>query len=393
MSDLTKHLPDSPGVYIFKNENGKVLYIGKAGNIKKRVESYFHRSKDIKIKNLLDQIRKIDYKKTDTAIEALILESKLIKHFKPPYNIREKDDKSFLYVEITKDKVPRVILVRGRDKKEGRRYGPFTSASSIREAMRIIRRIFPYNVHQPSRIATLKRPCFDNQIGLCPGTCTEVADAKDIKRNLRHIRLFLEGNKKQVLRLLKHEMGVEAERLNFEIAAKIKRQIFALQHIQDIAVITKDNLGNTVGTSQRIEGYDVSNISGNLAVGSMAVFINSKPDVEEYRKFKIRTLKKPNDVGMLREILERRFSNDWPIPDLVLIDGGRAQVNVALDVIGEFGLKLPVVGIAKGKARKKNEFIGRIPEKVSRNVLIQLRDEAHRFAINYHRKLIRKQFV
>lgn len=179
-----------------------------------------------------------------------------------------------------------------------------------------------------------------------------------------------------------------SKNLEFEKAEKIRRQIFALQHIQDVALINDSEIGPVTGHTTRIEGYDISNISGTSAVGSMAVFTNGKPDKDEYRKFKIRTITQPDDVGMLREMLLRRFRHtEWPMPDLILVDGGKAQVNAAKTALEEFGLKIPVVGIAKGPKRKKNEILGKIPKDINGKTLIGVRDETHRFAIGYHRKL------
>ncbi len=166
-----KKLPETPGVYLMRDAGGHVLYVGKAGNLRRRVSSYFERPHDMRIQALVTKIRSIDYEKTDTALEALIREAELIKTFMPPWNVREKDDKSFLYIEITKEKFPRVVLVRGKDADRGRRFGPFTQASSAREAMRILRRIFTWSTHDPETAGKFARPCFDAEIGLCPGTC------------------------------------------------------------------------------------------------------------------------------------------------------------------------------------------------------------------------------
>jgi len=383
-----------------KNASGEILYVGKAGNLRRRVASYFSRAHDSRIEKLVSGIKKIDYKKTDTAIEALILEAELIKKYKPPFNVREKDDKSFLYVEITKDEFPRVLLARGKSRAGGERFGPFTSASNIREAMRILRRIFQWSTHQVAlsakRQAPSVRPCFDYEIGLCPGTCVGAISRKDYLKNINNLKLFLEGKKKKVLRNFEKEMNEAAEKLDFEKAEKLRRRIFALKHIQDVALIGGEEFPHSTfhppHSRYRIEGYDISNISGTSAVGSMVVFKNGEPDKNEYRKFKIRTIFQPDDIGMLKEVLTRRLSrrppvSSWPLPDLILIDGGRGQVNVAKQVLGESSLKIPVVGIAKGPKRKKNEFLGLIPAEVTKETLIRVRDEAHRFAISYHKRL------
>lgn len=399
-------LPDSPGVYFMKDAQGRLLYVGKAGSLKRRVSSYFLRPHDTRIQKMVSEIRAIDYEDTDTALEALILESRLIKKFQPPFNVKEKDDKSFLYVEITKDKFPRVLLVRGKNLVRGVHlaprparfvgFGPFTSASSIREALRIIRKIFPWSIHPADKIGTYKRPCFDYEVGLCPGTCIGVVSRTEYLKNIHNIKLFFDGKKLQIVIALKKEMKQASASLEFERAEKLQRQIFALQHIRDVALIQDSQISvpDEEGKPKvRIEGYDISNISGTSAVGSMVVFENGAPNKSEYRKFKIRTFDASNDVGMMREVLRRRFQNSWPLPQVILIDGGAPQVNVAHRVLAEFSLAIPIVGIAKGPERKKNEFIGTIPAGITPIMLIRVRDEAHRFAISYHKKLRSAKFL
>lgn len=416
-----KKLPDSPGVYLMHGADGRVLYVGKAGNLRRRVSSYFERPHDVRIETLVRKIARIDFKKTDTALEALILEAELIKKFTPPYNVREKDDKSFLYIETTKEKFPRVLLVRGqsnmRDMKHGARggaggrWGPFTSASNVREALRILRRIFPWSTHDPERVGTFARPCFDCEIGLCPGTCVGAISREDYLKNIEHLKLFLDGKKKRVLGALAKEMNAASKKMEFEKAEKLRRRIFALQHIRDTALIADSEVvaghGNGAEQSYRIEGYDISNISGTAAVGSMVVFENGEPNKDEYRKFKIRTIFQPNDVGMLTEMLERRFKraaaggkrneagerHSWRLPDLVLIDGGIAQANAAKKVLMRAGLRIPILGIAKGPERKRNDILGAIPKWTDKKTLIKVRNEAHRFAIGYHKSLRGRNFL
>ncbi len=397
--NLYARLPETPGVYIMKDGAGKILYIGKAVNLRRRVSSYFVRPHDARIEGLVKEIKKIDFKKTDTGIEALILESELIKRHQPPFNIKEKDDKSFLYVEITGEKFPRVLLARGKDKPNGKRYGPFPSASSIREALRIVRKIFPYATH-PEPPKPQSRPCFDYQIGLCPGTCIGAIARKDYAKNTRNIRLFLEGKKERIVKDLEREMETASKALNFERAGELKRQLFALRHIQDVALIKEDRMSDIrnsklgiQNSAKRIEGYDISNISGKSAVGSMVVFTDNEPDKKEYRKFKIKTVLQPDDFGMLREVLERRLKNSWPLPDLFLIDGGRGQVSAVREILKKASLTIPVVGVAKGPKRKRNDIVGKIPEFTGLQTLIKVRDEAHRFAIAYHRKVRNRTFM
>jgi excinuclease ABC subunit C len=400
--NLWKTLPDSPGVYVMKDDSGEVLYVGKAGNLKRRVSSYFLRPHEYRLEKLVQSIDKIQFYCTDTAIEALILEAELIKKYKPFYNVREKDDKSFLYVEITKEKFPRVLLTRGKEKMElehGKStfFGPFTSATNIREALKILRRIFPWSTHPPEKIGTLKRPCFEYEIGLCPGTCIGAISREDYLRNIKNLKLIFEGKKEKILKSLNKDMKSAAKKEEFERAMELRRQIFALNHIRDVSLIQEEGPAFE-STKSRIEGYDISNISGTSSVGSMVVFINGYPDRNEYRKFRIKTLTGANDVGMLKEVLRRRFSHagetgSWPLPNLILIDGGVGQANGAKQVLNEMGLNIPIVGLAKGAKRKRNDLIGRKPEGIDLETLIKVRDEAHRFAISYHKNLRGRNFM
>jgi excinuclease ABC subunit C len=310
-----------------------------------------------------------------------------------------------LYIEVTKDKFPRVFAVRGKDGFSGKRYGPFTSASSTREALKILRKIFPWSTHDPEQIGKFERPCFDYEIGLCPGTCIGAITREDYLKNIDRLKLFLEGKKKQVIRALEKDMEAAAKSLDFEKAAKFRHQWFSLKHIRDTALISESDVSSVKIPEQsyRIEGYDISNISGASAVGSMVVFENGEPNKNEYRKFKIRTIFKPNDVGMLTEVLERRFhrhaqdniagedgmikADAWALPNLILIDGGIAQANAAKKVLMRAGIKIPILGIAKGSERKRNDILGAIPKGVTKETLIKVRNEAHRFAIGYHKAL------
>lgn len=381
-------LPETPGVYIMKNKAREIIYVGKAVNLHRRVASYFMNSHDSRIEALVNEIDKIDYESTDSALEALILESKLIKKYEPKYNIKDKDGKSFLYVLITKEKFPRVMLVRGSEKtNKGTYFGPFTSASSIRKGLAIIRKIFPWADHGMPKNPQSSKPCFNYQIGLCPGTCISAISNLDYAKNISNIKLFLEGKKKRIIGNLAREMKEESKAMEFEKAAYLRGKIFSLQHIHDTALIEENKIAR-IGeyTPNRIEGYDVSNISGTSAVGAMVVFIDGIPKESEYRLFKIRTLEGPNDTGMIHEIIERRFKNNWPLSDLILIDGGVGQVNSARKAMQNLGFSVPVVGIAKGKDRKGNRFVGMVPEFTEKKILIAVRDEAHRFSRNYHIK-------
>ncbi|RJQ26038.1 hypothetical protein C4565_07420 [Candidatus Parcubacteria bacterium] len=406
-SELYKHISENPGVYIMKNANGEILYIGKAGNLKRRVSSYFLRPHDARIEKMVSQIHLIETRETGSALEALILESALIKKHQSPFNIREKDDTSFLFVVVTKELFPRVLLVRGKDlsKINGIVFGPYVSASSIREALRILRKIFPWNIHEGAKIGAYKKPCFEYEIGLCPGICIGEINSIEYKKMIRKLILFFEGKKDIILGELEREMRQASKKMEFELANKLKKQIFALTHIRDTALISEDKLkienlpagrqGSKLKIgAQRIEGYDISNISGTSAVGSMVVFVDGLPVKSQYKKFQIKTVEGPNDVKMLREVLLRRFKHtEWEFPQCILIDGGKPQVNETIKTLRELGITIPIVGIAKGEKRDKNEFIGSIPKGVSEKTLIFVRDEAHRFAIKYHKELRAKKMM
>ncbi len=398
-----KSLPSSPGVYIFKNKDGEILYVGKAASLKDRVGSYFQgRSGYARpIEMFIDQVIVIDTKKTDTVLEAYILEQGLIKKLQPKYNAMGKDGKSFCYVAVTKEDFPKFIILWETDlekdkagdkngEKYSKIYGPYISKRNIEISLKILRKIFPYH----SKPQKTEKGCLDFQIGLCPGPYAGEISRKDYLKNIRGIRMILEGKKKSLISKMKKEMEASSHKNEFEKAAESRNQIFSLQHIQDIALISDDKRSIADGTDKRIriEGYDISNISGTHATGSMVVFDNStgelKSDKNEYRKFRIRTVKGANDVGAMEEVLLRRLKNNWPRPNLIILDGGAGHLNMARRVLRSFHLEIPLLAVAKGPDRRNFDLrsYGTVPE-ISKNTIEQVRDEAHRFAISYHKKL------
>ncbi len=412
IKEKIKKFPKTPGVYLMKDAAGKIIYIGKATSLRDRVKSYFDRPHDRRLENLVAEIAKIDFQKTPTVIEALILEANLIKKYLPKYNIKEKDDRSFLYVVFTREKFPRIILLRGlelarmspaeKKKQIAKLFGPYTSASSLRAALDILRRrIFPF------RDCTVmpKRPCLYYNLKQCSAPCADLISQKDYRRLIRNLILFFEGKKEKIIKNLKKEMATASRQENFEEAAQLRNQIFSLEHIQDVAVIKSDEAKNRIekfgiNIFGRIEGYDISNTSGTSATGSMVVFENGKQNKNEYRKFRIKTLTTPNDVGMMKEVMTRRLKHttDWPLPDLILVDGGWGQINAVREILTERKIKIPILGIAKGFDRKQDRLIAdpknpeliRIAE-LHKDILLKVRDEAHRFAIGYHKTLRRKK--
>jgi len=397
-------LPDSPGVYLMKNKKNQIIYIGKASSLKKRVNSYFTNARNAKTEKLISKISKIDYKKTGSILEATILEANLIKEKQPKYNIKQKDDKSFLYIVVTKDDFPKILIKRGREKSKNPNlyqavFGPFTNQKTVRSVLKLSRKIFPYSTCEPPKNNVVKKPCFYYQIKKCPGVCIGAISKKDYNKIIKNFILFFQGRKKQIIQNFKKEMQALSKKQKFEKAAKLKNQLISLNYINDISLMQKDQTLKLI-SFPKIEGYDVSNISGQTATGSMVVFQNNQPNKKKYRRFKIKNKQAKNDTKMLKEVLQRRFQHKkWIKPDLILVDGGKAQVNAALAVFRKNKLKIPVVGIAKGQKRKKNKLIfgpmikkSRQKIQKNKNLLIQVRNEAHRFAIKYHRKLRKIDF-
>jgi len=420
-----KKLPVTPGVYLMKDRAGKILYIGKALNLKRRLESHFTRPHGAHIERMLREVRRIDYEETKNGLEALLREAMLIRHYHPSYNIIDQDDRSFLYVRFTREPFSRVLTLRGKERSDSsnppftREYGPFVHPGQLHDALKILRRIFKYSTHAPEEIKKLSRPvrglarvsdaspkglgevisngarpCFEYEIGLCPGTCAGLIAKDEYRKIIRRLISIFDGKRSAVAREFKHEMSSAAKNLDFETAAKLRRQIFALEHIRDTAFLGNDTIREPkTGRPFRIEGYDISNISGDSAVGSMVVFINGTPERNEYRKFGIKTVRGSNDTAMLREVIARRLGNPWPLPQLFLIDGGVPQVNAVMRVLKRTHVSIPVVGIAKGPERKRNDIIGVLPPEVSFQTAIRVRDEAHRFAIAFHKKRRTKNFL
>ena len=439
-------IPETPGVYFFLGapsrkggvRSGKILYIGKAAILRDRVRSYF--SPDLmdgrgeRIVHMVEQAKSIEWRETDSVLEALILESSLIKTHKPGYNSISKDDKSFNFVVITKETFPRILLVRGKELEERARgsaategsqsrtpgmiFGPFPHGLQLRIAMKIIRRIFPYRDEKCTSCAEQLRqraqgirhkvckPCFNRQIGLCPGVCTGEISQKEYRRTIRHIKLFFQGKKKILIRELEREMKMAAREERFEMAHMYKRQIFALRHIQDVALIRDeyrvplaDRRKESSGAARRIEAYDSAHLRGQAAYGVMVVVENGEPQKAEYRLFRIRSAKAGDDPGALREVLSRRFAHtEWPMPRLIAVDGARAQMSAAEKILTGFGAKIPIVGVVKDAHHRPCEV--RAGANASKDMIqsyereiLLANAEAHRFAISQHRKTMRGSLI
>ena len=408
--------PDKSGVYFFK-KGKNILYIGKATSLRDRIKSYF--SKDLintRGPLILDMVFKADnikWKVSQSVLEALILEANLIKKHQPYYNTREKDDKSFNYVVITDENLPKVLIIRGSNLEHrvfNKIYGPYTSGTQLREALKIIRKIFPFLDDKSKNYMEFYR-----QINLVP----DLEDKKMYLQNIRNIKLFFSGKKKQIFKNLKKEMKGYAKLHEFEKAGEIKRQLFALQHINDIALLRaasreqenfpRSSLPGVPGGShtdknfpvlvRRIEAYDIAHMGGKNMVGVMVVVEDGEPTKSEYKKFKIRTQSGANDTGALAEVLERRLAHkEWAYPDLIVVDGGTAQLNAGQKVLEKLSasrrIKIPIVSVVKDERHKPKAIMGNgeFATKYKRAILLA-NSEAHKFAIAYHKKIRNKNFL
>ncbi|MDO8572410.1 MAG: GIY-YIG nuclease family protein [bacterium] len=408
-----KKLPREPGVYFFTGAGGKILYIGKATSIRERVRSYF--GKDVantrgpQIVSMIEKAKIIKFQKTDSVLEALILEAELIRKHRPLYNTKEKDDRSFNHIVITDEDFPRVLIIRARELQTKNYklktiFGPFPRGGILKDATKIIRKIFPFRdtcVPATTLMAQvglpgIGRPCFNRQIGLCPGVCTGEISPEEYRARIKNLKLFLRGRKKDVVRNLTKEMRALSKRQEFEKAGEIKRTLFALTHIQDIALLKRHlSIQSEALDGFRIEAYDVAHISGKYLVGVMTVVEDGETAKDEYRKFKIKSFQGVDDTRALKEVLERRLAHpEWQYPKLIVVDGGKAQKNAAEVVLRAAGVSIPVVGVVKDEHHRPKEILGiakvrpwgALRSDLEHSILLA-NSEAHRFAIKYHREV------
>ncbi|MBU1862642.1 MAG: excinuclease ABC subunit UvrC [Candidatus Omnitrophica bacterium] len=406
-----KTLPHTPGVYIMKDAKGGTLYIGKAGRLRNRVRSYF--SKQIsspKLEILQKKVDRIEYISTPTEIEALLLEAHLINTHHPRYNTLLKDDKRYPLLKMSGEEYPRLTITRRKEGKKGKYYGPFTDATLLREAVLFINTIFPIR----KCVKLPRTPCLYYHLQQCLAPCfREVKTEYDCY--IKEIHHFLRGNKKSVIEFLKGKMKEAAGSLRFEEAALCKRQIKALETLR-LRAFTVADPGASITLSgsielkkilalkkapERIMCFDVSNIQGKWAVASRVSFYREVADKENYRRYKIRTVHRIDDYAMIREALSRTLTGlkngrESFKPDLIVIDGGKGHLNVALKVLKQEGFDtIPCIALAKEfeevftpKSQKPAALIQNGP---AHNLLRRIRDEAHRFAISYHRSLRKKE--
>lgn len=422
-------IPDKPGVYFFlehskglSKKEKNIIYIGKATSLRDRVKSYFLKdllnTRSSFILDMIVKAEKIEWEETDSVLEALILEANLIKKYKPKYNIKEKDNKSFNYLCITRDKIPKILIIRGRglNKKDYiKSYGPFPNGVQLKEAMKIIRRIFPYIDNDSNKKNNRE---FYRQLGLVPDITTNrsafqkvlgrggrepvpdhsekhfSSSLNEYKNNIKNLKLFFEGKKKSIVINLKKEMLAFAKKREFEKAGEIKKRIFALNHINDVALI-KEEISGSRTSRNRIEAYDIAHMGGKNMVGVMTIVEDGEVNKNEYRKFIIRTQDGSNDTGALEEILSRRLKHiEWGLPDLIVVDGSTAQVNVAKRVLSRYQFRIPIVGVVKDNHHKLKAIIGDEKNiKIYKKQILLANSESHRFAITFHKQKRNKSFL
>ena len=409
-------LPVDPGVYFHKNAEGEIIYVGKAAVLKNRVRQYFQKSrKDTKTEALVREIADTDWIVVDTEMDALFLESEMIKRYMPKWNILLRDDKTVSYVRINmQDEVPYISFTRNPLDDKATYIGPFYGKSAVEKAVRILRRIFPYYDKPYTGKKTL-----NTDLGLTPGIEINKTTAKDYKRNLRKLIRYLEGDREKLLKDLEKTMYAEADKGNYELAAEARNQLFGLKELKKKIVfsdkefldISSDQalkqLQELLGLPEpprRIEGYDISHQSGENTVGSMVAFINGTAARNEYRKFKVRTSRN-DDLKSMTEVISRRLKHkEWDYPDLIILDGGITQVNAVLPLVDKLGI--PVIGRNKSGDHTRNAKVKLvIPSNQEYSYLelpsnshiaklvARIDDEAHRFAITYHSLLRKKNML
>ena len=514
-----KKLPAKPGVYLMHDERDEIIYVGKAISLKNRVRQYFQssRNKGAKIEQMVTHIARFEYIITDSELEALVLESNLIKEHRPKYNTMLKDDKSYPFIKVTvQEAYPRVLFARRMKKDKNRYFGPYTSGGAVKDVIELVRKLYQVrscNRNLP-RDCGKDRPCLYYHMKQCMGPCTGHADQRAYKENIQKVIRFLNGDFQETIDQLTEKMQKASEEMRFEDAAEARDLIRSIQKIgerqkitaygeedrdiiacdmdesldlreQDAVVqvffmrdgklIGRDHFylrvargdtrsqvlssfvkqfyagtpfipgeitlqteiedarmvlekdrerirreeGRTIGAVHevedwlglkglnRMEAFDISNISGFESVGSMVVYEKGKPKRSDYRKFRIKSVQGPNDYASMEEVLTRRFTHESNgefdsfsrMPDLLLMDGGRGQVNIALGVLDKLGIRIPVCGMVKDDHhRTRGLYFDNIEIPIDTNsegfrLITRIQDEAHRFAIEYHRSLRSKEQV
>lgn len=394
-------IPTKPGIYFWKRGQ-EILYIGKATNLASRTSSYLQsrlmETRGPLIVKMIEDADALEWQETETALEALLLESHLIKKHQPSANSREKDDRSYNYVVITDETYPHLYPVRKRqlDRLEAAKqiklkhvFGPFPQGNLLRMALKIIRKIFPFR-GRPTKNAHADE--FYKQLGLLPDT-TQRKSAVEYQQTIEYIVRFFRGEKKTIIRDLKKQMKIYSDNHEFERAGVVRDRIYALEHIHDIALLRHDFEHKT--REIRIEAYDIAHLQGDAMVGVMVVHNGNEIVSNEHRVFNIKGFDNANDTGALSETLSRRLKHpEWLYPDFIVVDGGIAQKRAMEGVLRDFNIRIPVIALVKDDKHKAKAILGQknIVEVYSKQILA-INAESHRFAINHHKKKRQKKFL
>ncbi len=423
-AEKARQFPRRPGVYLMKDRQGRVIYVGKAKDLRARASTYFlpAAAQDRRTADLVREIWDIDFLEAQSEVDALLMEARLIKDIQPRFNVELKDDKTYPYLEITtREDFPRVRFTREPQPRGSKLYGPFASAKALRGAIQVLQRIFKFrtcelDIREEDPRWKWFRPCLLASIGQCTAPCNLRISKEEYRRDIQRLRMFLEGKREQLLRQMRQQMQQAAGRLDFETAARIRDEIRMLEtldqrgeletHVQPEVFYIDPKKGlrglrrvlHLEKEPRVIEGVDIAHLSGTDMVASLVQFIDGLPFKPGYRRYRIRTVDQVDDFAAIAEVVFRRFrrlkEQEEVFPDLLLIDGGSGQLSAALKALKELGCSVPVVALAK---RQEELYLpGQTqPVKLSRHsfalrLLQYVRDEAHRFAQHYHRILRRK---
>jgi len=425
-AEKVRQFPNSPGIYLMKDSQGRVVYVGKAKNLRSRAGSYFHKTAetDRRICDWIGEVADIEFLTADSEVDALLMEARLIKDIQPKHNQDLKDDKSFPYLQITTgEDFPRVNFTREPQDRGVKLYGPFPRAKSLRGAIQVLQKIFKFrtcalDIEEDDPRWRWFRPCLLHSINQCTAPCNMRIDRETYRTDIRRLRLFLDGKKDEVLREMDEEMREASKSLLFEKAARLRDEIKALQtlnlrgdlakHAQPEVFYVDPRKGlkglkkvlHLESTPRSIDGVDIAHLGGTETVGSLVTFIDGLPFKPGYRRYKIRSVSGVDDFASIREVVSRRIQGlqerDEPFPDIFLIDGGKGQLNAALDAFKALGVTPPTL-ISLAKREEEIYVPGQSdPIVLSRRsfalrLLQYVRDEAHRFAQHYHHMLRKKR--
>jgi excinuclease ABC subunit C len=426
LRDHIGNFPKTPGVYLMKDRRGRVLYVGKAKDLRSRVASYFQPASDLlstrgpDICRMVEQVDDIDFLECASEVDAIIKEARLIKDIQPPHNVQLKDGKTFPYVEITlSDDFPAVYVTRTPRLKGSKLYGPFTSPASVREAINALQRVFKFrtcelDIREDDETRRFFRPCLLHAIDQCTAPCADLISREAYRKDVDRLRKFLASKRTTLLRQMKAEMDAAAKALRFEEAATLRDRLKAIESLSRSGDTVADvqpevffinpregleKLGELLNldvTPRCMEAIDIAHLQGEETVGALVCFIDGKPFKNAYRRFRIRSVEGVDDYAAIREVVRRRYRHaadgEELYPDVILIDGGLGQLHAAQEVFDEMNVRPPmVISLAK---REEEVYIQArtAPTRLSRNhpalrLLQSMRDEAHRFAQHYHHLL------